>query len=51
MPKRTKSIKSARPVKKLTPSCEHEYIRTDGVTICSKCNIKSISYLTPLPQV
>lgn len=27
--------------------CVHDYIRTDGIITCSKCDLKAISYLTP----
>ena len=30
------------------PKCVHEYIKKDGVTTCSKCDIKSIAYLNQL---
>ena len=34
--------------RKIIPTCDHEYIRTNGTTTCKKCNIKSITYLTTL---
>lgn len=35
-----------RPIKKFVPKCIHILVRTNGVTVCSKCKIKSISYLS-----
>ncbi len=32
------------------PRCVHKYIKTDGITTCSQCNMKSILYLTPLKK-
>jgi hypothetical protein len=47
MPKRKQN---KQPARKLAPKCIHEYIKSDGSTTCSKCTLKSISYLTPLPN-
>ena len=37
-----------KPVKK--EICQHEFIKNNGITTCSKCKLKSILYLTPLPN-
>lgn len=39
-----KQIKKHTP-RVFVPLCVHEYIKKDGITTCSKCKIKSISYL------
>ena len=31
---------------KFTPKCTHNYIQTNGIITCSKCDMKAILYLT-----
>lgn len=38
-------------IKKNNPTCLHEYIKNEGIITCSKCDLKAISYLTPLKSV
>lgn len=41
------NIKKNNPTTyKLT--CLHEYIKNEGIITCSKCDLKAISYLTPI---
>lgn len=41
-----KKVKKQKKV--VVPTCIHDYIKIDGITICSKCDFKAISYLMPL---
>lgn len=43
MPKITKPKKYINQ-----PKCNHLFVKNNGITICTKCKIKSILYLTPL---
>ena len=43
--------KQFKKTKKLIiPLCAHDYIKTDGITTCTKCDFKSILYLMPLKK-
>ena len=39
-----------KPKKEIIPSCIHDYIKTDGITTCSKCELKAILYLMSLKK-
>ena len=36
--------------KKIIPPCVHDYIKTYGITTCTKCDLKSIAYLMTLKK-
>lgn len=37
-------------IPKYKSKCQHDYIRTNGIITCSKCDIKAILYLTLLEK-
>ena len=37
-----------KQLKKEFKQCDHNYTKTEGIIICSKCNKKAILYLSPL---